>query len=179
MKKMQAGLLVLIFLLPAAAAAETSGWIGGFSLCSEGFISETLYSDAEYAGINLYVEPWSFPFLTPSLSAGVLVAAAPFDLQQGFLSAELDLELFDMKKHPFRRLIDLDNSYCPSAGVRMLMPFSNLRLDESYVAVTVSPFRLKTGSGRFSILALSYFTESDLSFAGWGLRLFDIRLFIL
>ena len=172
-------MLILIFLLPAAAVAETSGWLGGFSLSSEGFISDTIYGDAEYVGLSLYLEPWTFPVLTPSLAAGAMVAAAPFELQQGFLSAEFSLELFDLKKHPFRWIIDLENSYCPTAGIRLLMPFSAMQLDSSYVSVSLSPFRLKTGSGRFSILSLSYFVESDLSFAGWGLRLFDIRLFLL
>jgi len=151
-------ILFLLFLLPVAGFAETSGWIAGFSLSSEGFISSEIKDDAEYVGINLYVEPWNFPLLTPSLSAGVIIPAVPLDLASGMMTAEVGIELFALCNHPFSWIIDLENSYCPMLSLRAMAPFSDLSPDNWWVSAVFSPFRLKTGSGRFSILSLAYIT---------------------
>lgn len=178
---MNKGILILIcllFLLPIAGFAETSGWVAGFSLTSEGFISSEIKDDAEYVGINLYVEPWNLPVLTPSLSAGVIIPAVPLDLASGMITAEFGLELFALRNHPFSWIIDLENSYCPMVSLRAMAPFNGLNPDSWYVSAVFSPFRLKTGSGRFSIMSLAYITGTDLSYAGLGLRVFDFRLFL-
>lgn len=179
MRKLFFILIFLILLIPSVLSAETSGWLGGFSISSEGFISDTIHSDAEYIGISLYVEPWNFSVLSPSLSAGVLIPAVPFEVERGYLSGEFALELFSLQPHPFSWVIDLENSYCPTIGIRALMPFDDPGIDSINLGATVSPFRLKTGSGRYSIFSLAYLFESDLSHIGWGLRLFDFRLFLL
>ncbi len=170
--------LCLLFIVTVAGFAETSGWIAGFSISSEGFISDQIYDDAEYVGLNLFAEPWTFPFLTPSLSVGAVVPAVPLDFASGLLTAEIGVELFNIRKHPFSGIIDLENSWCPLLSMRALLPFDSLNTEALYWSAVFSPFRLKTGSGRFSVMSAAYITDVGLNYAGWGVRLFDFRLFL-
>jgi hypothetical protein len=169
----------LVFMFPLVCFSEPSGWTAGFSIASEGFISEIISNESEYVGLNLFVEPWNFKFLTPSFSAGVIIPAAPLDIASGMITAELGAELFALMRHPFSGLLDLENAYCPLVSFRIMAPFAGFAPESWYLSAVLSPFRLKTGSGRFSIMSLAYIASSDLSYAGWGLRLFDIRLFLL
>ena len=178
-KRFAAVLIILLFVLPVCSWAETSGWFGGFGISSEGFISDGVFNEAEYTGINLYAEPWTFPLLTPSFSAGVLLPLVPFEPSAGLVTAELGFELFSLNRHPFSWAIDLENAWCPLLSLRLLHPFETPSVESLYLSAVLSPFRLKTGSGRFSLLSLAYVTDTRFSYAGWGIRVFDFRLYLL
>jgi len=169
-------IIILAAVFPAVGFSDASGWISGFSVSSEGFSGSENFNDSEYVGVSLYVEPWCFPFLTPSLSAGVMIAAAPLDFSASLLTAELGLELFSIEEHPFQWAVDMDSHYSPLLSARLLVPVA--ALDAPYWSLCLSPFRLKTGSGRYSLMSAFIVGDSSLAYSGWGIKLFDIRLFI-
>ncbi len=167
---------VLLFVSAAAGFGETSGWTAGFQISSEGFTEGFSFEDSEYVGIELFLEPWSFDFLTPALNTGFLLPVSSTMFADSVYKAEISLELFALKKHIFKNFIDLENRWAPLISGGIMFPVSNP--DQLLLNLGVSPFRLKTGSGRYSILALDVVTDTAFSGVAFGIKIFDFRLFL-
>lgn len=167
---------VLLFVSAEAAFGETSGWTTGFQISSEGFTEGYGFVDSEYVGMELFLEPWSFDFLTPALNTGFLLPVSSSMFADSVFKAEISLELFALKKHIFRNFIDLENRWAPLISGGIMLPVSDT--DNLLLNLGVSPFRLKTGAGRYSILALDAVTDTGFSGVAFGIKIFDFRLFL-
>ncbi len=166
----------VLFFSASAAFGETSGWTAGFQISSEGFTEGYGFSSSEYVGMELFLEPWSFDFLTPALNTGFLLPVSQNLFADSVFKAELSLELFALKKHIFRNFIDIENRWAPSVSGGVLMPVNSP--GQLLLNFGISPFRLKTGAGRYSILAFDAVTDTQFSGISYGIKIFDFRLFL-
>jgi len=155
---------------------DISYWHSSFSVSDEGYNVPGVYKDGGYLGLSLGWEPFQFKTCDPLVTAGVLFNGGSGTSASIVCYAGLGIELFTWAKHPLSMLFTRPSTLTPVVELSALLP--NTGFADLHYRLVVAPLRFSFGFGSISILEPIILFKSDLSFLGWGGRLFSLTNYI-
>jgi hypothetical protein len=172
-------LLIAALLLLSGVRSHSLGhdkpWWGGLYVGTAGFSRQSGLPDSEYLSFGVFVEPLDIRMFNPALFLGTITAIAPPQPQGLRYQLTGELTLFDLPAATLSKFFFENLCWSPGLAVECLL---SRDLGSSAWALLLSPLRIRTGDGLFTVCALQLFIEPPFAFGGWGIVLFRTALFI-
>ncbi len=175
MKRLTTAVILVALLAPAVLTASSSSvpyWKGGYRATLDGFSALSAFTDGEYGGVHLYLDPFQRKYFSPSVSVGSIFSIFPSELKDYYAEIHAALVVASLRNHLLVPLMKRPSYHAPRMQAGIVLPFT--RPGEPIVSFIAEPLNFFFGEKYISILGFRLLYDPSAGETGWGVRIFDI-----